>query len=326
MPGFLSGSTALTVFKVDAPGAITAEKLKQYAFQPIDELPEPKGWGWTNIDDMFDTEWAGSVPEKGTFICFALRIDTRKVPPAILKKHLTEAFREEEERLRQEGKTTLSRSRKRELKEQYSAKLLSQTEPVPSAVDVALDVTTGLLYVATTSSALLELLESSMEKSFEVKMERLSLAGLEKQDGLDEQRPVEQLMGKIYESSLNVSYEDAMYTVAEAGQATLAEEGGSEVTVRNAPDSANAGLEAGLSIRKLKVKILRDDEEELEWETTLDSDFNFSALKTPKVEKEDDNPDAALLTKLYLLSVAVGVLHTLFRQMWAGHSAQADEL
>lgn len=318
MSGFLSGSTALTVYKADTPDALTAAKLKQYAFQPIDDLPEPKGWGWTNIDDMFDTEWNSSVPEKGSFVCFGFRIDNRKVSPAILKKHLTEAYRKELEKLRAEGKDFISKTRKKELKEQHTQKLLSQTEPAPTSVDVALDSTTGLLYVGTTSSSILASLEEYMETSFGIELRRLTLAGLEEQTGLEDEQPlpVVQLLSKIYRESLSVCYDGHNYTVAEAGQATLTQDGGSEVSVKNAPESADAGLEAGYSITKLKIQISQE-EEGLEWEFTLNSEFSFFGLKTPKIDKpEDDDPDAALLEKLYLIGVAVGVMHTLFRQMW----------
>lgn len=113
--GFANGSTALTVFAVDAPEKITVDKLKQYAFTPIDQLPEARGSGGTSFDDMFDTRWERSVPEKGGYLAFALRVDTRKVPAAVLKKHLAEALWDEEDKARSEGRK-VSRGRKKELK------------------------------------------------------------------------------------------------------------------------------------------------------------------------------------------------------------------
>ena len=76
------------------------DKLRQYSFKDIDNLPEERSWGWVNIDDMLDSEWITSPPEKGGYITFSLRLDTRRVSPAVLKKHTMLALREEEARNR----------------------------------------------------------------------------------------------------------------------------------------------------------------------------------------------------------------------------------
>ena len=56
------------------------QRLKQFAFLPIDDIAEERGWGWANIDDMLDTEWKASPPEKGEFFAFTLRVDRRRIP------------------------------------------------------------------------------------------------------------------------------------------------------------------------------------------------------------------------------------------------------
>lgn len=157
-----------------------------------------------------------------------------------------------------------------------------------------------------------------MESSFGVKLARLTLAGLDGNEALADGGVVEELLRSIYANSLQVEFDEHSYTITEAGQATLMQDGGAEVTVKNSPDSANAGLEAGLSIKKLKMHIARADEESLLWELTLNHDFSFSSLKTPKVtHTQGENPDAVILEKLYLIEQAVGVMHTVFRQMYA---------
>lgn len=325
---FLSSTTALTVYKLDNPAAVTASKLKQHAFRSIDDIPEPKGWGWVNIDDMFDPDWDVSVPEKGQFMCFALRVDTRKIPPAVLKKHLAEAYREELEKVRAEGKTFISRTRKKELKELHVSRLLARSEPVPVAVDVVLDTANGLLYAGTTSKTLLELLEEQCATCFGVTPVRLTLGGMEEHSELNEQA-VERFMGIIYVGSLQTSFGEHSYTVSEAGQAMLTRTGedgeadGVEVMVKNAPVSTNASLEAGLTIKQMRMEISRNGDESLLWTLTLNNDFSFSSLQTPKVEKPQgaDDPDAAMLEKIYLIEHAVGIMHAVFGQMYASSKA-----
>jgi hypothetical protein len=69
---------------------------------------------------MQDFSWATSVPEKGYFLCFAFRMDTRKIPPVVLRLHLDQALKEEKKRT---DANFVSRERKKELKEQVSLRL-----------------------------------------------------------------------------------------------------------------------------------------------------------------------------------------------------------
>lgn len=303
MPGFLSnGSIALTVFTIENPAAVTGEKLKKYAFRSIDSLnAETKAHGWTSIEDMLDVDWQFSTPEKGHYLCFSLRVDTRKISQPVLKKHLAEALREEAEKNSTEGKTYVSRSRKRELKELYTARLLAKTDPVPVTVDVAFDTQSGLLYVGSTSTAHLELVAELFTQSFGQEPLPVPIA-------VD----VSHILQELYGASRNIPLDGHSYCLSEAGQLTLAA-GDGEVSVKNEPTSAQSGMQAGLTICKLKLEMTRMGEEDLAWQFTLHSNLSFSGLKTPKVEKKtDDGADAAILAKLYLIEQAVGVIHTLF--------------
>ena len=75
---------------------------------------------------------------------------------------------------------------------------------------------------------------------------------------------------------------------------------------------ARLGLATG---KKVTRALLRLEKEELAWQVTLKAeDFSFNSLKTPKVEKdnEDLDLDAQLLEKLYLMETCVDLLDTLF--------------
>ena len=103
---FQKASTSFTRFRIidDIPADLWAsipEKLRQYAFIDIDDIAEERASGWTNFDDMLDTEWRQSPPEKGDFLTFSLRLDTRRIPPAVLRKHVRLALRDEEERIKE---------------------------------------------------------------------------------------------------------------------------------------------------------------------------------------------------------------------------------
>ena len=98
--GILSASCSFTRFKITepVPKELWMEipaKLRQFAFQDIDDIAEERGWGWTSFEDMLDMQWRSAPPEKGAYLAFALRLDTRRIPPAVLKKYVTIALREE---------------------------------------------------------------------------------------------------------------------------------------------------------------------------------------------------------------------------------------
>ena len=123
-------SIPLTVYRVESStlANVTGDRIRQYAFRSIDQTPDELGSGFVPDTDMF-ADLNISIPEKGNYMNFGLRIDTRKVPSAIFKKHLAEMTQEE---LQRTGKTFLSKNRKRDLKELCKTRLLSKTEPRPS--------------------------------------------------------------------------------------------------------------------------------------------------------------------------------------------------
>lgn len=300
MSGFMSNSTALSVFQVNNPSAVTADALKKFAFRPIDtQKGEELAVGWTNMDDMLDTAWASSVPEKGEWLCFALRVDKRKVPGAILKKHFGEA-------LATQGKHFVSRERKKELKEQLKLRLLANTEPAPASVDVVMNKESGQLLVASTAKGMLAHLTELMPRSFGVQIAPL-----------EPQIDVQQVLRTIYDAHMQASFESQTYKLTDAGRITLAgisEADASiiEVVVKNDRTSTDTGLAGGLSIAKLKISMERENDS-LVWVFSLNGLLEFSGLKVPAAKKnKDDNQDAVLLEKLYLIEQAVGVIHNLF--------------
>lgn len=315
--GLMAKNSALTVFKVENPTTVTAERLKQFAFVPIDDLPgEEMARGWVNFDDMLDLNWNTSVPEKGNFMAFGLRIDTRRVPGPVLKKEYGKALQEEVEKAQAEGKKFISRERKKELKDIIKAKLMAKTPPSPAVVDAALDMTSGQLLVSSTSNKQLEVFTEYFKTSFGQDLQELNFGGLEdRADALKEGLAMESFLQEIYGHSQKIAWNEHTFTIAEAGELTLQKESGETVASKNEPGSVAAGLEAGLYIKKLKVSIV--DDTNMEWSAVIDQDFRFR-LQTPAVETKDAEPDAVLLEKLFLIQLAVGAFHELFRSRWGG--------
>lgn len=155
------------------------ERLRRRAFQDIDAFPDQeRAWGWTSFDDMLDTEWNGAPPEKGAYLTFALRLETRRIPPSVIKKHLAVALRAEKQRIAEQGKNFISRERKKEIKEQLLLRLNKHFLPVPSLFDVIWATDSDMLFFASTQRKLLDLFEEYFTQSFELSLEQLTPYGL----------------------------------------------------------------------------------------------------------------------------------------------------
>ena len=194
---FLKASTSFTRFRVidDVPADLwpsIPEKLRQFAFMDIDDIAEERSFGWTSFDDMLDTEWKLSPPEKADYLTFSLRLDTRRIPPAVLRKHTRVALREEEARIKELGKKFIPRDRKKEIGEQVKLRLMGRFLPIPAEFQVVWNMRTNRVYFASTQTKMIELFLDLFTRSFELRLEQLvpsaltlSLLGEQYADRLD---------------------------------------------------------------------------------------------------------------------------------------------
>lgn len=301
----MSGFTALRCFKADKPEAVTLDALRHHAFQSIDEMKsEAQSVGWTSIDDMLDTTWASSVPEKGEWICFALRVDKRKIPGAVQKKAYAEALKQELELMQEQGKPYVSRSRKAEIKDQVHHSLMGKTTPMPAMVPVALQQQTGLVLVGSTSK-MVELVEEYFQTSFGVTLTMYEAGN-----------DVQQVLQGIYADGVEIVSDDHVYSLAEGGQVVFTSSGGTvsiSASETACSDHAPAGLQG--DIGKLKIRMERSDDPALCWMFTLTQALEIPWLKLPVAAGEkgtDTDDDAAMLERLYLLEQLFQVINKLF--------------
>ena len=60
--GFCNASCSFTRFRIIDPipselWTQIPDKLRQFAFRDIDDLPEMQAYGWVCFEDMLDSEW-----------------------------------------------------------------------------------------------------------------------------------------------------------------------------------------------------------------------------------------------------------------------------
>ncbi len=75
---------------------------------------------------------------------------------------------------------------------------------------------------------------------------------------------------------------------------------------------ARTGLKTGKKVQQAKVRIQKDS---MEWTVGLDAaNLNFTSMKTPKIDTQDsdDDPDALVLEKIYLLEKGTQCLDAAF--------------
>ncbi len=176
---FLNSSTSFTRFRITDPVPPSLwpeipDRLRRYSFKDIDEIPEDQSFGWTTFEDLLDTLWHANPAEKGPYIAFSLRLDTRRVPPAVIKKHVAVALRQEEARNREAGKKFVSRERKKEIKEQIMLKLKMRFLPIPAEFQVVWNTRLNSIYFASTQQKMLDMFEEIFIRTFELHLMPLS--------------------------------------------------------------------------------------------------------------------------------------------------------
>ncbi|WP_419788183.1 recombination-associated protein RdgC [Pseudodesulfovibrio sp.] len=175
----LSASLGLTRYRIieDVPNEIISqvpEKLQQFCFVDIDATADERSFGWANFDDMLDVNWVQSPPEKADYFAFKLRLDTRRISPAVLKKHLSIEVAKELERNKEQGKNFVSRDRKREIKEQVTLRLRARTLPIPAAFDIIWNPSANRIYLDTTNTKVRSLFEDYFALTFDLHLEQLT--------------------------------------------------------------------------------------------------------------------------------------------------------
>jgi len=166
--GLLKGSASFVKFTVDGdlpenPLDYIAERIISFSFQDIDDTYEEYSIGWVSILNMFDSEFQFASYAAGDYITLTLRVDERKVSPAILKKFV----QKEEERVKKEREIPkISRTQKVEIKERVRVGLMRKAIPVPSTFELCWNLSESTLLFFSTNQKMQAVLEDFFKESF----------------------------------------------------------------------------------------------------------------------------------------------------------------
>lgn len=344
MGGIFSKAAGFCQFRVTGPVPDAADfceffasRLNRQAFAPIESDLQESSQGWARITDTDQTSF--SVPGDfwfDTVLSFSYRVDTRKVPGVLVKKHckLKEArFLAENPQMKR-----VPRQKKAEIKDLVRAELLAKSLPVPATCDLSWNVRDGVLSVYATSTKTVDAVHTLLQKTFPEFAFQLitpyarALAVLPEEQrmkftethqnpqGILAQLSACSWLGKEFLQWLLLRSVDGLtdYVANDAGEEISfsaymdrrvvlcgdAAEGKQKVSVAGHQDSYRevmAGLEAGKEITEASLVIERED---VEWLLTVKADtFAFSACKADGAgagDSEDEGKSAHIIDRVAL--------------------------
>ncbi|MBO4336397.1 MAG: recombination-associated protein RdgC [Desulfovibrio sp.] len=292
MPGFFSSTMAMSIFHIKGEAQNLDQALQTAAFsaQPQNPGPDEKIAGFVGLGNALDTDFS-FAPLQGQYVALSLRVDERKPSQAAIKMRLAQAIKQEEDA--HAGK--ISRARKKELKEEITASVKAKADLVPTLTDIVWDQPRGLLLIASTTDAMVDLACELWQRVFNVEITALPAC-----------HELPELFQEIYagnsplelklpeaRKALLASY-DYLVTLTTPEQA----EEKATVTARGSQEPGLKALEEGLKIKRLGIlaqlydeKSNTDQEADEECLFLLDDAQKVTQLKMPKLEDKRDHKD-----------------------------------
>jgi DNA recombination-dependent growth factor C len=166
--GLVKGTVSFVLFFVegrlpDNPLEFIVDRVKSFSFRDIDDTYDEYSPGWVSVHNMFDSGFTYASCVVGDYITLTLRVDERKVAPAILKKFV----QKEEERVRIEKELPkLGRAIKVQIKERVRSELIRKALPVPSTYDLCWNLSASTVLFFSTNQKAQAVLEDYFKESF----------------------------------------------------------------------------------------------------------------------------------------------------------------
>jgi DNA recombination-dependent growth factor C len=172
--GLLQGTLSLRRFL--ALGPIPGEEdlcngLHQNRFRPFDDGEDEERMGWVDWRNPLITEIDPNWLMQDRFAVFALRIDTRKVPPILLKSHTDLRI---QNLMKEKDLAVVGREARISLQEEVKSELLRRVLPSPRIVEIAWDIKGGLLWTSAANSKAQSYLTTLCMKSFGIELQPLT--------------------------------------------------------------------------------------------------------------------------------------------------------
>ena len=166
--GLINGSASFVRFGIDGDLPENTmdfidDRVRSFSFRDIDDGIDEYSIGWVSVANMFDTEFRYASYLNGDYVTLAMRVDERKVSPAVLKKFV----QKEEERMKHEKQIPkISRTLRAEIKERVRAELTRKAIPIPAIYDVCWSLSESNVLCFTTNKKIHAVLEDFFKDCF----------------------------------------------------------------------------------------------------------------------------------------------------------------
>lgn len=166
--GFINGSASFVRFGVEGElpenlWDFIAERVAAFSFQDIDDTYDEFSIGWVSVINMFDADFEYASYANGDYVTLTLRMDERKVSPAIIKKFCAK----EEERLKKEQQLPkIGKAMKMEIKERVQTEMMRKAVPVPAVYDLCWNLAESTVVFFSTNKKAQAQLEDFFKETF----------------------------------------------------------------------------------------------------------------------------------------------------------------
>jgi recombination associated protein RdgC len=173
--GILSSTVSITPYRVegklDQPIMETvARGLKKNAIEDIDKDSADRAVGWACLNEPFSVDFDQHPFLIGTHFVFSMRIDKKTIPAKVVAKYHA---LEMKKRLKNTGREFLSKTEKKEIKDQVLHMLSMRIPPTPNIYDLVWNYESEELWFLSNLKSANEELETLFTRSFNLKLIRL---------------------------------------------------------------------------------------------------------------------------------------------------------
>ena len=167
----LKGSANISQYRVsgDLPGRAdvfewAAKALSSWRFESISDTTDEASIGWVTANAIESSSFdePGDL-HFGDYLCFTLRFDQRKIPPAVLKSEKQKA---EKAYLREHPGTKLNKAIRETIHEAVQKRLMKRCFPTIATTDALWNLGTGILTLGSQSNSAIERFTDLFGRSF----------------------------------------------------------------------------------------------------------------------------------------------------------------
>lgn len=269
MAGLMSSSVGMIICAAENPSRLDVEALRAASFSDVVD-PDGIKSGWVGLGDLLDTDNFFLATCDSRYQGFSWRMDARRPSAAVVRLQLEEKLRAEKAK-----GVKVSAKRKKEMREEITARLLAACEFIPSLTDCVWDSEKGRLFILSNSEKMVERICAAFLGAFKIdaapivpEMEMTEVYG-QIQQANGSQLPGWRVQ-PLGSANLRSAPDDAET---------------SSVAVQNNPDAVNEALGKGLAIKRISLVAESAENADLELRFSINDDLRISGLRLPRAEK-----------------------------------------